>query len=136
MLNLKYNNMKRMLDILFWVFIVISIISWIFNLNIWIGLVSVIVCYAIEGYKILKSDGAIEVPFSQLLWIVFCILRCCDVIDWEIWWIISPLLIDLAIRLLAYSFEGSSFEDWWQKISVLSIRRRTTKKDRERKAVE
>lgn len=35
-----------------------------------------------------------------LLFLVFLILKLCDVIDWSWWWVTAPLWIPLAVALL------------------------------------
>ena len=47
-----------------------------------------------------KRYGSIGVSFCGLLTIVFIVLKLIDVIDWPWLWVLSPILIPIAISAL------------------------------------
>lgn len=50
--------------------------------------------------------GSAGVGFTSLLTIAFIVLKLCGVIDWGLWWIISPIWISLALVVVAMSVFG------------------------------
>ncbi|MBP3673325.1 MAG: hypothetical protein J6J18_05795 [Oscillospiraceae bacterium] len=44
---------------------------------------------------------------SNLLTLLFCALRSCDVITWEWYWVISPLIISEVIGIIALIVAGA-----------------------------
>lgn len=42
--------------------------------------------------------------FSEVLTIVFVVLKLCKVINWSWWWVLSPIWISLAIFCIILAF--------------------------------
>lgn len=42
----------------------------------------------------------VGIGFSDLLTIVFIVLKLTNVINWSWWWVLSPLLISIIIELI------------------------------------
>lgn len=40
--------------------------------------------------------------FSTILFLIFLVLKLCNVIDWSWWWVTSPLWIGLGISILLF----------------------------------
>lgn len=43
---------------------------------------------------------------SRFLTMLFCVLRACDVIDWQWYWVISPTIIAWAIAFVMFALAG------------------------------
>ncbi len=52
------------------------------------------------------SSNSGGVTFLGLLTIVFITLKLTETIDWSWWWVLSPMLIPLAIALAGFAFAG------------------------------
>lgn len=50
--------------------------------------------------KATTHSSAGGIGFGSLLAIVFITLKLCHVIDWSWWWVLSPVLIPLALIIL------------------------------------
>ena len=47
-----------------------------------------------------NSEAGGGIGFVGLLTIVFIVLKLCKVIDWSWWWVLSPMLIAIALVLV------------------------------------
>lgn len=47
-----------------------------------------------------ENTGAKGLGFTDILTIVFIILKLCKVIDWSWWWVLAPTWISLSIVIL------------------------------------
>ena len=50
--------------------------------------------------------GSILKDICQLLTILFCVLRACDVIEWSWFWVMSPIFFSWALALVCLSVVG------------------------------
>ena len=50
-----------------------------------------------------RSSG---LGFARALTIVFIILKLCNVINWSWWWVLSPILIDIAFTIIIIACFG------------------------------
>lgn len=48
-----------------------------------------------------SSSGSSAISLPTLLTVAFVVLKLCNVIDWSWWWVLSPILIQLSIGILA-----------------------------------
>lgn len=48
------------------------------------------------------SFGCFPSIFEFILFVVFLVLRLCEVIDWSWWWITAPLWAGFALRLIVF----------------------------------
>lgn len=48
-----------------------------------------------------KTEVSTNMAWSTILTIVFIALKVTDVIDWSWWWVVSPMLIHVALVLIA-----------------------------------
>lgn len=48
-----------------------------------------------------SSSGSSTISLPTLLTVAFVVLKLCKVIDWSWWWVLSPILIQLSIGILA-----------------------------------
>lgn len=48
-----------------------------------------------------SSSGSSAIGLPTLLTVAFVVLKLCKVIDWSWWWVLSPILIQLSIGILA-----------------------------------
>ena len=48
-----------------------------------------------------SSDG---VSVTTVLFLIFLVLKLCNVIDWSWWWVTAPLWIPIAIAILLIPF--------------------------------
>lgn len=129
--NTNVINMNRILNILFWVLLAVSVICFMLDMSSWIVVLPLFICCIIPLNK--ESNDTIEISVSLpfLLVMVFVVLKGCKVIDWNLWWIIAPLLINLGIHILVLSFDWYTLGNLWDRISAPSIRfkKRTIKND-------
>jgi hypothetical protein len=44
-----------------------------------------------------SSSSSNGIGFTRLLTIVFIVLKLMNVIDWSWWWVVSPILFEIAI---------------------------------------
>lgn len=49
-----------------------------------------------------KTEVSTNMAWSTILTIVFVALKVTDVIDWSWWWVVSPVLIHVALFLIAF----------------------------------
>ena len=48
----------------------------------------------------MSSESRKGIGFTEILTIVFIVLRLTKVIDWSWWWVFSPILISIVITIL------------------------------------
>lgn len=55
-----------------------------------------------------KKESVIteSIAFTDLLFLVFLVLKLCDVIGWSWWWVCAPLWIPLAIMVVVAVIAG------------------------------
>ena len=53
-----------------------------------------------------SAIGTLMREICYLLTIVFCVLRACDVIDWNWFWIMSPIFITFIIAVVIWVIVG------------------------------
>lgn len=58
------------------------------------------------GSKVGTVLGNWLANLSKFLTMLFCVLRACDVIDWQWYWVISPTIIAWAIALVMFALAG------------------------------
>lgn len=47
-----------------------------------------------------NSSSKSRIGFTDLLTIVFVVLKLCNVIDWSWWWVISPTLVTIVLNVI------------------------------------
>ena len=50
--------------------------------------------------------GKTIASLSKFLTMLFCVLRACDVIDWQWYWVVSPTIIAWLFAFVMFAFTG------------------------------
>lgn len=50
--------------------------------------------------------GKTIASISKFLTMLFCVLRACDVIDWQWYWVVSPTIIAWLFAFVMFAFSG------------------------------
>lgn len=69
-----------------------------------------------------SKSAASGLGFPGLLTIAFIVLKLCGVIQWSWWWVVSPILFEMASVLLGLFF--------YFALSFVSVKARNAKKKR------
>ena len=48
-----------------------------------------------------KTENSVSIGISEVLTVVFVVLKLTGVISWSWWWVLSPIWISVAIFLIA-----------------------------------
>lgn len=56
-----------------------------------------------------KSAASGGIGFGGLLCIAFIVLKLCNVINWNWWWVLSPIWIPVAIIIVGLLFVGIAY---------------------------
>ena len=55
-----------------------------------------------------KKIVSIDLSTPILMTLVFLLLKCADVIDWNWWWIFSPMYIFIGLLVITFAIFGIS----------------------------
>jgi hypothetical protein len=74
-----------------------------------------------------KKNSSSGIGFTSLLTIVFIVLKLTGVIDWSWWWVLSPILIDIALTIIiivCLSIYTSVLDKKYENYSYLGERKK------------